>query len=132
MERAKEIDGAHIKTMPAPPPEKVPAAQLLPGATHRDEEPTFPVRPKRKIKIIPIAIGVLVLVAGIVLWIAQPWSRPLTNSASTPTNHRIQVAMMPKAKGDPYFISCQGAEQAAKRVKYRSLGIANDFDLQAE
>ena len=26
---AKEIDGAHIKTMPAPPPEKVPAAQLL-------------------------------------------------------------------------------------------------------
>ena len=31
--------------------------------------------------------------------------------------HRIQVAMMPKAKGDPYFISCrQGAEEAAREL----------------
>ena len=31
--------------------------------------------------------------------------------------HRIQVAMMPKAKGDPYFVSCrQGAEEAAKEL----------------
>jgi rhamnose transport system permease protein len=31
--------------------------------------------------------------------------------------HRIQIAMMPKAKGDAYFISCrQGAEQAAKEL----------------
>src|SRR6266567_1889705 len=31
--------------------------------------------------------------------------------------HRIQIAIMPKAKGDPYFISCrQGAEQAAKEL----------------
>jgi rhamnose transport system permease protein len=30
---------------------------------------------------------------------------------------RIQVAMMPKAKGDPYFVSCrQGAEEAAKEL----------------
>jgi rhamnose transport system permease protein len=30
---------------------------------------------------------------------------------------KIQVAMMPKAKGDPYFISCkQGAEEAAKEL----------------
>jgi ribose/xylose/arabinose/galactoside ABC-type transport system permease subunit/ABC-type sugar transport system substrate-binding protein len=37
-------------------------------------------------------------------------------SASVP-QHRIQIAMMPKAKGDPYFISCrQGAEQAAKEL----------------
>ncbi|HET8781307.1 MAG TPA: substrate-binding domain-containing protein [Pyrinomonadaceae bacterium] len=41
-----------------------------------------------------------------------------TNSASpaVPAN-RIQVAMMPKAKGDPYFISCrQGAEEAAREL----------------
>ena len=32
-------------------------------------------------------------------------------------HHRIQVAMMPKAKGDPYFVSCrQGAEEAAKEL----------------
>jgi rhamnose transport system permease protein len=40
-------------------------------------------------------------------------------SASTDTSpkHRIQIAMMPKAKGDAYFISCrQGAEQAAREL----------------
>lgn len=32
-------------------------------------------------------------------------------------NHKIQVAMMPKAKGDPYFVSCrQGAEEAASEL----------------
>lgn len=31
--------------------------------------------------------------------------------------HKTVIAMMPKAKGDPYFISCrQGAEEAAKEV----------------
>jgi rhamnose transport system permease protein len=39
---------------------------------------------------------------------------PNTNA---PTGRRIQVAMMPKAKGDPYFVSChQGAEEAAKEL----------------
>jgi rhamnose transport system permease protein len=47
------------------------------------------------------------------------------NSAATQNNgvgttapaERIQVAMMPKAKGDPYFVSCrQGAEEAAREL----------------
>ena len=39
-----------------------------------------------------------------------------SNAATIPAN-RIQVAMMPKAKGDPYFISCrQGAEEAAREL----------------
>jgi rhamnose transport system substrate-binding protein len=34
-----------------------------------------------------------------------------------PSVHRIVVAMMPKAKGDPYFVSCRkGAEEAAKEL----------------
>jgi rhamnose transport system permease protein len=34
-----------------------------------------------------------------------------------PPARRITVAMMPKAKGDPYFISCRkGAEEAAKKL----------------
>ncbi|HJZ81213.1 MAG TPA: substrate-binding domain-containing protein [Pyrinomonadaceae bacterium] len=38
-----------------------------------------------------------------------------TNNA--PSGRRIQVAMMPKAKGDPYFVSChQGAEDAAREL----------------
>jgi len=36
-------------------------------------------------------------------------------SAPTSSNRKIQIAMMPKAKGDPYFVSCrQGAEEAAR------------------
>jgi rhamnose transport system substrate-binding protein/rhamnose transport system permease protein len=39
--------------------------------------------------------------------------QPAPSSASA----KIQVAMMPKAKGDPYFISCrQGAEEAAREL----------------
>ena len=41
--------------------------------------------------------------------------RPINSSSKS--NHRIQVAMMPKAKGDPYFVSCRlGAEEAAKEL----------------
>jgi rhamnose transport system substrate-binding protein len=40
-----------------------------------------------------------------------------SGTGSTPRAHRTQIAMMPKAKGDPYFISCrQGAEEAAKEL----------------
>jgi rhamnose transport system permease protein len=41
-------------------------------------------------------------------------------SASTPTGRparTITIAMMPKAKGDPYFVSCRrGAEEAARQL----------------
>ncbi|MGH9573641.1 MAG: substrate-binding domain-containing protein [Candidatus Acidiferrales bacterium] len=37
--------------------------------------------------------------------------------APAPNGHRVTVAMMPKAKGDPYFVSCRGgAEEAAKEL----------------
>jgi rhamnose transport system substrate-binding protein len=37
--------------------------------------------------------------------------------ADQPASRKAVVAMMPKAKGDPYFISCrQGAEEAAKEL----------------
>ena len=41
-----------------------------------------------------------------------------TNAATVPANsHKAVIAMMPKAKGDPYFISCkQGADEAAKEL----------------
>ena len=41
------------------------------------------------------------------------------NSSAAPTanGHKPVIAMMPKAKGDPYFISCrQGADEAAKEL----------------
>jgi len=42
---------------------------------------------------------------------------PVSSVPHTANGRRVQIGMMPKAKGDPYFISChQGAEQAAKEV----------------
>lgn len=43
---------------------------------------------------------------------------PAGTTAATPANSKKSViAMMPKAKGDPYFISCRkGAEEAAKEL----------------
>ncbi|MGH9350980.1 MAG: substrate-binding domain-containing protein, partial [Terriglobia bacterium] len=40
-----------------------------------------------------------------------------SSPAAPPNGHQITVAMMPKAKGDPYFVSCRtGAEEAAKEL----------------
>jgi rhamnose transport system substrate-binding protein len=42
----------------------------------------------------------------------------MQNNSTLPANNRkVVIAMMPKAKGDPYFISCkQGADEAAKEL----------------
>jgi len=45
----------------------------------------------------------------------QP-SGPVADGRSTPAR-RLTIAMMPKAKGDPYFVSCRaGAEEAAREL----------------
>ena len=55
-----------------------------------------------------LALAAVVLVAAGSAWWFQ--------GAST-GKHKITVAMMPKAKGDPYFISCRkGAEEAAQQL----------------
>jgi len=42
---------------------------------------------------------------------------PATEHSATSAGKRVTVAVMPKAKGDPYFISCKvGAEEAAKAL----------------
>ena len=61
------------------------------------------------------------LVAGsnwlLVRSVKQDGSKSASGSTTSTPAHRIQVAMMPKAKGDPYFVSCrQGAEEAAKEL----------------
>jgi rhamnose transport system permease protein len=62
------------------------------------------------------------LVAGSNWLLVRSVRRELTNgqsgvSSTTTPAQRIQIAMMPKAKGDPYFVSCrQGAEEAAKEL----------------
>lgn len=59
-------------------------------------------------KALIAAAATLLLVAGGAWWF---------KATATLTTHKITVAMMPKAKGDPYFISCRkGAEEAAQEL----------------
>ena len=48
---------------------------------------------------------------------SEPGPGTTSRGASTTSGHKPVIAMMPKAKGDQYFISCrQGAEEAAKEL----------------
>jgi rhamnose transport system permease protein len=61
-----------------------------------------------------ILLGSLV-VAGTNVWLVRSLGAPATPSG-TPAKRTV-IAMMPKAKGDPYFVSCRvGAEAAAKEL----------------
>ena len=65
-----------------------------------------------------VLLGALI-VAGTNLWLVRSVSR--TGSAegavSGNSQHRVVIAVMPKAKGDPYFVSARaGAEEAAQEL----------------
>ena len=60
------------------------------------------------------------IVSGTNVWLVRtllPQSRTADNSAPAAPARRLTMAMMPKAKGDPYFVSCRaGAEEAAREL----------------
>ena len=63
-----------------------------------------------------ILAGALV-VAGSNWWMVRTLLREQPRGAAGATVKKTVVAMMPKAKGDPYFVSCrQGAEAAAQEL----------------
>jgi rhamnose transport system permease protein len=75
-------------------------------------------------------LSAVILVAGLIIagsnwWqirslrqqLGTPASSTNSGLVSKPTGRKPVIALMPKAKGDPYFISCrQGAEEAAKEL----------------
>jgi rhamnose transport system substrate-binding protein len=83
-----------------------------------------------EVKNSQVAVLSAVILAAALIVAATNWvlvrslKQELTNThgasdATRPASAsgKIQVAMMPKAKGDPYFISCrQGAEEAAREL----------------
>jgi rhamnose transport system permease protein len=81
----------------------------------------FEVKNTQVAAICAAVIAAAIIVAGTNAWLvrsigtsgaSQPAAAPRAPAAS---GHRPVIAMMPKAKGDPYFISCRaGAEEAAK------------------
>jgi rhamnose transport system permease protein len=61
------------------------------------------------------------IVAGTNIWLVRSLSSavsgPRRSSVPPSGTRRLVVAMMPKAKGDPYFVSCRaGAEEAAQEL----------------
>jgi rhamnose transport system permease protein len=61
-----------------------------------------------------------ILVAGTNVWLLRGVTTAPRLSDGPPASaaaHRTVIAMMPKAKGDPYFVSCRaGAEEAAREL----------------
>lgn len=101
--------------------------QSAPGST----ADTAQTEEENEVKNSQVAIlSAVILIAGLIVagsnwWQVRSLRQQLgnpggpTNSASTPkpAGRKPVIAMMPKAKGDPYFISCrQGAEEAAKEL----------------
>jgi rhamnose transport system permease protein len=78
--------------------------------------------PVRNVQVAVLCAAILcgsLIVAGTNVWLVRSVIGTTTGSAAaaaTPADaQRVVVAMMPKAKGDPYFVSCRkGAEDAAK------------------
>jgi len=61
------------------------------------------------------AIGGAAALVALVVFLLH--GKSAENGASTGAGRRVTVAVMPKAKGDPYFISCKvGAEEAAQAL----------------
>jgi rhamnose transport system permease protein len=65
------------------------------------------------------------LVAGTNVWLVRSMTRrPAIEAPRAAPARHVVIAMMPKAKGDPYFVSCRaGAEEAA-----RALGVELIWD----
>src|SRR5215471_221279 len=108
------------------------SARKRPGsqAAERQSRGVLEETTEVEVKNSQVAVLSAVILAGAVLVAGSNWvllrsfrhdmaggvKSDLTGASAAP-QHRIQIAMMPKAKGDPYFISCrQGAEQAAKEL----------------
>jgi rhamnose transport system permease protein len=70
-------------------------------------------------------LAAAIIVAGANIWMVRRLQPPAVSLGPPAAGgHRPVIAMMPKAKGDPYFVSCRaGAEEAA-----RELGIELIWD----
>ena len=80
-------------------------------------EEEFKVRNSQIAILSAVILVAALIVAGSNWWSTRSLRDELKGSGSaakTTNGRRPVIAMMPKAKGDPYFVSCkQGADEAA-------------------
>ena len=70
-----------------------------------------------EVKNSQVAVLSAVILAGALIVAGSNWwlVKSVRSVDATPTGRKITIGMMPKTKGDPYFVSCKlGAEEAAK------------------
>jgi rhamnose transport system substrate-binding protein len=73
-----------------------------------------PEKMKPRLLTVSAAVAALVIIAPLIYYHSLPASAPVANATQ---GKRVTIGVMPKAKGDPYFISCHiGAEEAAKAL----------------
>jgi rhamnose transport system substrate-binding protein len=94
--------------------------RLLPVVDDRREE-EIPVKNSQVAVLCGAIVAGSLIVAGTNVWLVRSiGSRAPAAAASgvaATSTKRAVIAMMPKAKGDPYFVSCRvGAEEAAREL----------------
>ena len=83
------------------------------------EEETTSVKNSQVAVLCGAVLAGSLIVAGTNVWLVRSMEPAVRTGAGAPMagGHRAVIAMMPKAKGDPYFVSCRGgAEEAAREL----------------
>ena len=82
---------------------------------HRQEFSTLPSPGLTKQRMLLVVVALTAVTIAYVHF--RSTSRQTSAGGGTTTGHRTVIAVMPKAKGDPYFISARaGAEEAAREL----------------
>jgi rhamnose transport system substrate-binding protein len=84
-------------------------------------EEEFELRNSQLAVLSGVILVAALIVAGSNWWLTRSLKEELKGRSNSvgpaATTHKPVIALMPKAKGDPYFVSCkQGAEEAAKEL----------------
>jgi len=94
----------------------------LPATIEAQGEEEIPVKNSQVAVLCSAIVAGSLIVAGTNVWLVRSLGsrgaavNPATSAAPTTSSHPV-IAMMPKAKGDPYFVSCRvGAEEAAREL----------------
>jgi rhamnose transport system permease protein len=97
-----------------------------PVAVANDEQDEFLVKNSQVAILCATILAGAFIVSGTNVWLIRslatmfqgaPAARATGSTPPAAAGHRPVIAMLPKAKGDPYFVSCRvGAEEAATEV----------------
>ena len=94
---------------------------LTEGSGHTISEEEFSMKNSQVAMLCATIVAAALIVAGTNVWLVRSLNGPANaaaaNTAPGGATHRPVIAMMPKAKGDPYFVSVRGgAEEAAREL----------------